>query len=90
MIDRVEPPIDPDRCAAAIDLDPARDDDRFPIGLAPQHLEACAAKGAQGGGLADPAAEVLFAMVGARASDRCIEGWRIDDALPSNSPLYSG
>lgn len=51
MIGRVEPPIDPDRCAA-IDLDAARYDP-FPIGLAPQHPEACAAEGTEGGGIAD-------------------------------------
>lgn len=34
MIGRVEPSLDPDRCAA-IDLDAARYDDPFPIGLAP-------------------------------------------------------
>ena len=52
MIGRVEPPIDPDR-RRAIDLDPARYDDPFLIGLAPQHLEAFAAEGAEGGGIAD-------------------------------------
>src|SRR5437868_13053262 len=52
MIGRVEPPIDPDR-RATIDLDPARYGDRFPIRLAPQYLEACAAEGAEGGGIAD-------------------------------------
>ena len=49
MIDRVKPPIDPDRCAA-IDLDVALYDGPFPIGLAPQRIEACAA---EGGGMAD-------------------------------------
>ena len=52
MIGRIEPPIDPDR-RVAIDLDAARYDDAFPIGLAPQHPEACAAEGAEGGGIAD-------------------------------------
>jgi hypothetical protein len=52
MIVRVEPPIDPNR-RAAINLDPARYDDPFPIGLAPQHVEGCAVEGAEGGRIAD-------------------------------------
>ena len=49
IIGRVKPSIDPDRCAA-IDLDVARYDGPFPIGPAPQRIEACAA---EGGGIAD-------------------------------------
>ena len=50
MIGRVESPIDANRRTAIVD--PARYDHSFPIGLAPQHLEARAAEGAKGGGIA--------------------------------------
>ena len=52
MVGRVELSIDADR-RSAVDLDPARHDDPFLTGLAPQHLEAFTAESAEGGGIAD-------------------------------------